>query len=62
MGGELLSVDESAMLLHLRVSTVRAWILARRIPFVKLGRRVFLRRQDLNALIARSVIPASPEK
>jgi excisionase family DNA binding protein len=59
---ELLSVDESAGLLHIRVSTVRAWILTRRIPFVKLGRRVFLRRQDLNALIERSVVPASAEK
>jgi excisionase family DNA binding protein len=55
---ELLSVDETAALLNIRVSTVRAWMLNRRIPFVKLGRRVLLRRSDLENLSAQSVVPA----
>jgi excisionase family DNA binding protein len=62
MTSDLLSVDESAAFLKLKTSTLRDWILTRRIPFVKLGRRVFLRRQDLESLIERSVIPASREK
>ncbi len=55
---ELLTVAEAASFLRLRPSTIRAWILCRKIPFVKLGGRVFLRRTDVEALIASSVVPA----
>lgn len=58
MTSDLLSVDEGAAFSHLKSSTLRDWVLNRKIPFVKLGRRVFLRRQDLQALIDRSVVPA----
>lgn len=34
---ELLTVSEAAHLLRLKVSTIRAWVLHRRVPFVKLG-------------------------
>ena len=54
----LLSVAEAAAFLRLQPSTLRSWILNRRISFIKLGRRVFLRRSDLNNLISSSVIPA----
>ena len=55
---ELLTIPEAAGLLRLQVSTMRAWVLQRRVPFVKLGGRVFLRRTDLQALIDASVVPA----
>jgi excisionase family DNA binding protein len=54
---DLLTVTESALFLRLRPSTIRAWILRRRIPYVKLGGRVCVRRADLEALIAASVVP-----
>lgn len=57
MTSDLLTVNEAAVLLHLRPSTVRSWILKRTITHVKLGARVFLRRSDLEALIAESVVP-----
>ena len=56
---ELLNVEESAAQLNIKPSTVRAWILRRRIPFVKLGRRVLLRKSDLDRLIADSVVMPS---
>lgn len=56
---QLLTLCEAAVLLRLKVSTLRAWILKRRIPHVKLGSRVFLRRSDIKALISRSIVPAS---
>ncbi len=56
--GDLLTLPEAASLLRLRVSTLRAWILQRRIPYVKVGRLVRLRRADVEALIERSVVPA----
>jgi excisionase family DNA binding protein len=62
MTSDLLSVDESATFLKLKSSTIRDWILKRRIPFVRLGRRVFLRRLDLETLIANSVVPAKERK
>ena len=56
---ELVTIKEAALMLRLEVSTIRAWVLHRRIPFVKLGgKRVFFRRQDLEALVAASLVPA----
>jgi excisionase family DNA binding protein len=56
--GDLLTIPETAMLLRLKVSTIRAWVLQRKVPHVKLGRRVLLRRSDLESLIDASVVPA----
>jgi excisionase family DNA binding protein len=59
---ELVTVPEAADLLRLKPSTVRDWILKRRIPFVKLGGRVFLQRSNLELLIAESLVPADPSQ
>jgi excisionase family DNA binding protein len=53
----LLTVAEAAAFLRLQPSTIRSWILKHRIPYVKLGSRVFLRRSDCEALIAASIVP-----
>lgn len=55
---DLLTLPEASSVLRLRVSTIRAWILKRRVPHVKLGGRVFLRRGDVLALIGASLVPA----
>ena len=55
----LLTLQEAACLLRLRVSTLRAWILHRKIAHVKLGSRVFLRKCDCEELIAASLVPAA---
>lgn len=54
----LLTVSEASDLLRIKPSTVRAWLLKRRIPFVKLGSRVFIQREDCAALIRASLRPA----
>ena len=54
----LLDVEEAAKFLHVKACTMRSWILQKKITYVKLGRRVFLRRGDLDGLITRSVVPA----
>jgi len=38
---------------------VRSWLLKRRVPFIKLGSRVFLRMADLQALIEAGLKPAN---
>jgi excisionase family DNA binding protein len=59
--GDLLTIAEAASLLTLKPSTLRAWILRRRIPFCKVGRLVRIRREDIEAVIASSLVPARIE-
>jgi excisionase family DNA binding protein len=55
---ELLTVPEAAALLRLKVSTIRAWVCQRKIPYVKLGGRlVRIRRLDADAIIAAGLVP-----
>lgn len=56
----LLTIAEAAVLLRLQPSTIRAWVLRRKIPYVKVGRLVRLRRADVEGLIAASLVPARP--
>jgi excisionase family DNA binding protein len=58
----LLDVEEAAKFLHLKPCTLRAWILHNRVTFVRLGRRIFLRHEDLVDLVAASVVPAAPKE
>ncbi len=55
---ELLDLREGAKELHLSIHTLRAWTYQKRIPFVRLGRRVLLRRVDLEALVNKNLIEA----
>ena len=57
----LLTISEAAAMLRLRPSTLRDWILQRRIPYCKVGRLVRIRRADVDALIAASVVAARPD-
>jgi excisionase family DNA binding protein len=56
MDSELLTVPEAAALLRLKPSTIRAWVCQRKIPFVKLGRLVRIKRSDAKALIEANLI------
>jgi excisionase family DNA binding protein len=56
----LLTVAETAAILRLSVSCIRAWILERRIPYIKIhNKAVRIRRSDVDALIARSLVEAA---
>jgi excisionase family DNA binding protein len=58
MTSDLFDIEEAAAFLHVKSCTIRSWVLKKKIVHVKLGRRVFLRRQDLSDMIDRSVVPA----
>lgn len=57
---ELLSAEQAARQLGVKLSTVRAWTFRRQIPFVKLlGRRaVRYRQSDVERLIKAGLRPA----
>ena len=55
---DLLNLKEGTKELRLSVHTVRSWIYQNKIPFVRLGRRVLLRREDLEEFVRRSVVEA----
>lgn len=54
----LMNIDNAAQYLGLQPSTLRRWIYERRIPYVKLGRRVLFRKEILEDLIRASERPA----
>ena len=55
---ELINLKEGAKELRLSIHTLRSWIYARKIPFVRLGRRVLLRREDIESFVNRNVVEA----
>jgi excisionase family DNA binding protein len=50
---KLLTAREAAQFLRLSENTVRQWIWQRRLPVVRLGRAVRLRKADLEKLLER---------
>jgi excisionase family DNA binding protein len=50
---QLLKAQEAAAFLNVSVNTIRMWIWQKRLPVIRLGRAVRLRREDLEQLIER---------
>jgi excisionase family DNA binding protein len=62
-GSELLTVSEAAALFRVTVSTIRAWVLHKRIPYLKFGGKLIrFRRTDLEKVIAARVVPVAEPK
>lgn len=59
---KLLTVVESAEALNLKVSTVRAWLLRRKLPRVNCGRAVRIPAEAIEQFIAENTIPARGER
>jgi len=55
----LLSLEEGAKELKISIHTLRSWTYQKRLPIVKLGRRVLVKREDLENFVNKSVIGAS---
>ena len=57
--GQFLRVEEFAMLFNMKESTVRAWLLKRRIAIVRIGRRAIrIPVSEVERLIAEGTVPA----
>lgn len=56
--GDLLTVEQAADYLNITDHFVRRLIRERRIPFLKVGRLVRLRRTDIDDYLAGRLVPA----
>ena len=56
--GDLLTVEQAADYLNITEHFVRRLIRERRIPFLKVGRLVRLRRTDIDEYVASRLVPA----
>jgi excisionase family DNA binding protein len=52
----LIDINEAAALIALKPSTLRAWVLNRRIPFVRVGRLLRFKKSDLLALVEKNSV------
>ncbi len=53
----MLTVEQAAERLGLRVSTLRAWVLRRKISYAKIGRSVRIPEQEIERIIRENTIP-----
>jgi excisionase family DNA binding protein len=53
----LVNINEASTLIAVKPSTLRAWVLSRKIPFVRVGRLIRFKRSDLLALIETHSVP-----
>ena len=54
----LLTVEELAARLKVSLKTIRAWVYLRRIPFTKLGHRIYFSLDVIEELLSRNVVAA----
>jgi excisionase family DNA binding protein len=59
---QLLTVQQAADALGLKVSTIRAWVSRRKLPRVNCGRAVRIPAQAIAEFIERNTIPAREER
>jgi len=57
---KLLNVKEAAQVLKLSPHTLRLWVLQRKVPTVRLGRRVLFEYQELVDYVNRNKIEERP--
>lgn len=57
--GQLLTVEDAAKYLGIAPGTLRNWLSARRIAYVKVGRLTRLSQRDLDAFIAAHTVDAA---
>ena len=59
---ELLDLREASRELKVSIYGLRSWIRQRRLPCVRLGRRVLLRREDLEQFVTKNLHEAKDQE
>lgn len=50
---KLLTVPEAAQALRVSVNTIRAWVFQRRIPVIRVGRKLVFKESDLIKVVEK---------
>lgn len=58
----LLTVSQAAEILGVKVSTIRAWLLRRKLPRVNCGRAVRIPAEAVTKFVERNTIPAKEDR
>jgi len=58
MNGKLLTVAEAADALHMKPSSLRAWVLRRKINCYKVGRSIRISTDEIERLLREGLRPA----
>ena len=58
----LLTVNEAAEILGMKVSTIRAWLSQRRLPVVRCGRSIRIPGRAVAEFIEQNTIPAREDR
>ena len=58
----LVSLAQAAEKLAVSIHGLRRWVAERKIPVVRLGRRVLIKREDLDRLVEKIRFPAREEE
>jgi excisionase family DNA binding protein len=58
----LLNISEAAEFLGISKTTLRGWSSKRKIPFVKVGRRVLFNAADLIRFVQANTVAARPQR
>jgi len=58
---ELLDPREAAVAMRCSIHTIRAWTYQRKLPVVRLGRKVLFRREDVENFINKNVVGAKSD-
>jgi excisionase family DNA binding protein len=59
METELMTPAQAAAALQIKVSTIRAWVLHKKLSYVKCGGAVRFRKVDIERFIASRLVPAT---
>lgn len=57
---DLIDIDEAASLLHVKRASLFRYNMRRKLPFYKLGRKVYYDKADLLAFIESQRVEAAP--
>lgn len=55
---ELVDLRKASKELSVSIFALRSWVHQRRLPVVRLGRRVLFRREDLEAFVKKNLVEA----
>lgn len=55
---DLVNLKEASTELRISIYALRSWISQKRLPCVRLGRRVLLRREDIEEFVNKNVVEA----